>query len=207
MPVSEHPEARILPASYKQLYCLNTSSNRIPIVGNTGTTLFSDWEELGKEDQVAWNRHVYSKLNPGSTWNAADAVVDGEAAFHPATLVQKGPQEWVEISRIRPGDMLLDELEHPTRVLGIVELAGSEVQHTAGSISSAVWRRNGARNCWKQMPSQDIPSHTGLWYSLITDHGTFRIITGESVRDFTDVGIHQIAETYDWVLEALSRVH
>jgi hypothetical protein len=198
LPVSECATARLLPAKYMKLYCLNTTSNRIPIVGNAVVTLFSDWEELGTDDQMTWNRHVYTTLNPGSAWNQTEAVTEGEAAFHPATLVQKAPNEWVEISRIRPGDMILDELERPTRVLGVVELAGSE-----GS-PSAVWRRTNPRACWKQ-GSASLASHDSqqVWYSLVTDHGTFRIITGESVRDFTDVGMHKIAETYDWVLDAL----
>lgn len=207
MPVTEHPESRLLPAAYMHLYCLNSTSNRIPIVGNTGIVTFSDWEELGAEDQLTWNQHVYQQLNPGFKWNPNDAVVDGEAGFHPATLVQKSLNEWVEISRIRPGDTILDEQERATRVLGVVELAGFEVPYTRGPLSNAVWRRKSPRDCWKQESSiKDVPSHTGSWYSLVTDHGTFRIITGEAVRDFTDVGIHRISETYEWVLEALSAV-
>ncbi len=209
MPVAGHPAATPLPPAILRIFCLNTESHRIPVRNaEGGTTTFADWEELGDGEQTTWNQHVFGELNPGFTWNAGEAIVEGEAGFHPATLVQTGPQQWVEISRLRPGDTVLDEEERPSRVLGVVELANGEVGAITGSMSNAVWRRKAARDCWKQGGSSgsttaQTPAHTGSWYSLVTDRGSFRLITGERVRDFTDVGIHRIGGTYDWVLDAL----
>jgi hypothetical protein len=210
IPVSQHPEATLLPPVIKRIYCLNTASHKIPVRTMEGDSmLFADWEELGDEDQLTWNRHVFGELNPGFPWNSAEAVTDSEAAFHPSTLVQTGLHQWIEISRLRPGDTVLDEEGRSSRVLGIVELANTEV--VGGPISTGVWRRMNGRECWKQgntaattaTTATTFSANADTYYSLITDRGTFRLITGECVRDFTDVGIHKIGETYGWVLDAL----
>jgi hypothetical protein len=203
--VADHPAAKKLPPAYMRVYCLNTTTHRIPVHTRTGTFWFADWEELGEDapQQALWNRHVFEHLNPGTAWRPSAAT--GEAGFHPATMVQTGPQQWTEISRLRPGDQVLDEEERPTRVLGVVELAAGEVEHVTGCMSAAVWRRRGARDCWEQ-GQQSVPAaHHGSWHSLVTEAGTFRLITGERVRDFTDVGIQHIQGTYGWVLEALAK--
>lgn len=204
IPVAKHPRAKPCTAATMRLFCLNTASNRIPIRNATGsTTFFADWEELGTENQLTWNRYVHTQLNPGATWQPDAAVVTGEAGFHPATIVQTGINQWTEISRLRPGDTVLDEHERVSRVLGVVELAGTEVCEVTGCMSVSVWRRMGYRTAWQQGITGLPTSHAGTWHSIITDHGTFRIITGETVRDFTDVGISHIHDTYGWVLEAL----
>jgi hypothetical protein len=203
--VATHPRAQRCTAATMRLYCLNTSSNRIPVQNATGSvTLFADWEELGSDDQLQWNQHVFTALNPGATWQPERAVITGEAGLHPATLVQTAHNQWTEISRLRPGDTVLDEEERPSRVLGVVELAGSEVDEVRGTLSNAVWRRKSQRELWLQGAAGAPKAHAGTWHSIITDRGTFRVITGELVRDFTDVGIQHIHKTYGWVLAALA---
>lgn len=193
IPVAQHPNAQPLPPQTMRLYCLNTTTNRIPVYSTVGTLVFSDWEELGDEDQAAWNRHVYTELNPGAS--CMPAAVSGEAGHSPTTLVQTehGP---VPISDLRPGDTVLDATGRPTRVLGSVKLAEAN--------PAAVWRL--ADGLWQQGSEGEgecNETSTGAWYSLVTEAGTF--CTTQPVRDFTDVGITRIQATYGWVLEALDR--
>ncbi len=212
--VADHPAAKRVhggtPGALHTLYCLNTTTQRIPVVGNTaGVRIFSDWEEITEDAQLAWNKIVFEALNPGMKWEAAAANVDSEAAFHPATRVQCPKQDYVEIAKIRPGMYVLDELGLPTRVLGVVAIANDEVESTNGFMSAAVWRRSSPRSAWTQdtVAATDggHPAHTGHWYSLITESGTFKLIKDVAVRDFTDVGLHEIAKTYTWVLEVLGK--
>ena len=184
--VADHPDAVLLQAEEPLLYCLNTESQRIPVLSSAGILLFADWEELSDEDQMPWNEFVFRTLNPGKTWNAEDAVI-AEAGFAPSTLIQT-PLGPVPIESLRPGTNVLDE-KGVTRVLGVVELEEAAL--------SAVWREIGG--CWKQ----GLSGNTGKGYALVTESGTYLTPYG-AVRDFTDVG-SALSDSYDWVLNALRK--
>jgi hypothetical protein len=211
MHVADHPDAvPWKPGTSPRLFCLNTTSHRIFVKPPAGMDIitFADWEELedDQEQQMAWNRFVHMQLNPGIPWTPEKAVVQGEAAFHPATQVLMPQQTHMAIEFLRPGMIVLNANWEPTRVLGIVKLAPTEVKSVTGAMSSAVWRQKVVRGPWSQGNVRiSAPAHKGAWYSIITDSGSFRLLTGEAVRDFTDVGMGGIEESYEWVLEALGR--
>ena len=46
-----------------EIYCLNTSSHRIPVVGLTKSYEFADWEELDGDEMDDWSELVYYILN------------------------------------------------------------------------------------------------------------------------------------------------
>lgn len=207
--VADHPDSvpLVLPAS-PRLFCLNTTTHRIPVRPGDASDplLFADWEELDEdtEQQMEWNRFVHTQLNPGAPWLPERAITQEEAAFHPATQVLMPMQTHIAMEHLRPGMIVLDASWQPTRVLGIVKLASTEVKSVTGAISAAVWRQKAPRGAWEQGHTRiSAPAHKGAWYSVITESGTFRLLTGEAVRDFTDVGMGAIEESYEWVLEAL----
>ena len=186
MHVADHPYAVLVQTEEQRLYCLNTESQRIPVLSSIGTLLFADWEELADADQMTWNEFVFRTLNPGETWKAEEAVI-AEAGFAPSTLIQT-PQGTIPIESLYPGTIVLDEKGDPTRVLGVVELEEVTL--------SAVWRWDG---CWKQ----GLSGYVGNGYSLVTEAGTFLTPYG-AVRDFTDVG-SALSDSYEWVLDALRK--
>ena len=202
--VAHHPAAKRLAAGERRLFCLNTTSHRIPVQSQAGILQFADWEELEEKDLATWNAHVFTTLNPGATWNSQDAVLQGEAVFHPATMVELPQQRAIELGQLRPGMIVLNAEGQPTRVLGVVEVAASEVPATNGAMSAAVWRRTSPRGLWTQGSPTSGPAYCA-WRSIITEHGTFLLHNGIAVRDYTDVGIDAIGETYEWVLEALGQ--
>ncbi len=217
--VHDYEHAQPIPqTSESVLYCLITSTHRIPVVAPTvtehgaGVLEFADWEEISNdEDLKRWHTQVFETLNdcgvvpePTADILHSEAVVSGRTKIW-TTL---GP---VEIRGIHPGDVVLDEHGKPTVVTGVVCVDKSQVQaaaHLGGDawISAAAWTSSDAKT-WKH------PDHTmcadGIheWYSLFTESGTFRLCEvgalGLHVRDFTDIGADRIHETYDWVLDSL----
>lgn len=203
--VSDHPDV----GTYKvpkpdRVYCLNTSTHRIPIYAPdlAKSVLFADWEELEvEEDLEAWNRMVHTCLNPGMTHTPQQADLTNEAVFHPATQVETphGPRD---IASLRPGDFVLDAHKMPTRVTGIVR---AEIPtQAAHGMSGAAWIQKTPRDAWTQVaahrsymnalaPPACISSKP--WISLYTQAGTFRLeALGFAVRDFSDVGIDKMED-------------
>lgn len=218
--VHDYEHARpIPPTSESVLYCLITSTHRIPVVAPTltqhgaGVLEFADWEEISdNEDLKRWHTQVFETLNgcgvaapePSADVLHSEAVVSGRTKIW-TTL---GP---VEIRGIHPGDVVLDEHGKPTVVTGVVCVDESQVRaaaHLGGDawISAAAWTSSDAKT-WKH--PEDVTNADGIheWYSLFTESGTFRLCEvgalGLHVRDFTDIGADRIHETYDWVLDSL----
>jgi hypothetical protein len=221
--VRDHPDAIRNFRWYEKpitLYCLSTTTHRIPIVSlNTNTAghiirkriLFSDWEELTEDDetvQLKWNRHVFETLNPGAEWDANSAEVRSEAVIQASIKVRTPSRGDLEISNIRPGMEVLDAVGQPTRVVGVVRTAWNQVKSTTagGSISGAAWIRDDTNGIWKQMPTNSGPPSSKMpWYSLFTEAGTYMLKSGVGIRDFSDVGLDNISETYSWVLDVLKK--
>ncbi len=189
--VKDHPNARQQPPQSIPLYCLLTSHQRIPILSEMGVLEFADWEEIGENDQMEWNRFVFETLNPGIDWSAEKADVEGEAALHPATRVLCA-DGWKPISTIRPGMFVMDGTGCLTEVLGHVVIASEYV--------GSSWQQKGV--FWQQVRIPVVP-HTLEYHNLLTRAGSFMLETG-AVRDFSDVGIDTLPNSYEWVLEKLT---
>lgn len=215
--VHEHPDAvSVLPTSDSMLYCLITSTHRIPVVASDGSVLeFADWEEISSDDDLKqWHAQVFTTLN-GTTAGLSEPSAD---ILHSEAVVSGRTKIWttlgpVEIRGIRPGDVVLDANGKSTVVKGVVCVDGSQVctaSHLGGDawISAAAWTSNDAKT-WNHPEPEHLVPADGIyeWYSLFTESGTFRLCEvgalGLHVRDFTDIGPDRIQETYDWVLESL----
>lgn len=195
--VANHPSAVSLPPQETKLYCLITSNQRIPILTEKGIVEFADWEEIDEEGQADWNRFVFETLNPGCIWNPSMAILEGESVFHPSTKV-RCPEGSRCISTLHPGMMVLDANGEPTRIVGVVDMDSS--------CAGTAWTyRNGK---WQQITTE-TPNSTLGYVSLITEAGTFQIEsdnTWQVIRDFTDVGLRNLPNSYGMVLNQVSQM-
>jgi hypothetical protein len=220
--VRNHPDAVLLASGAVELYCLITSSHTIPVLSNNGPLVFADWEEIETADELRqWHRHVFTTLNG----DASAAYVEPSTVALASEAVLTGPTRvWtplgpVSIRGISPGTFGLDAAGKPTRVTGVVcvannQVAGARALNACGAyISAGAWvQRHHDAATWTQ-PEPDSAaaplSDDVLWYSLFTESGTFRLCEdteiGTNVRDFSDVGADNLAQTYGWVLRALER--
>jgi hypothetical protein len=191
--VMNHPDAVLLPKQEVPLYCLLTSTQRIPVMTTKGCIEFADWEEIDQSGQTAWNQYVFEALNPGIAWDPTkmDVDIEGEAVFAPNTKVRCG-DGYQAIGSIYPGMIVMDADEIPTRVVGRVVM-NSEC-------AGQPWRR--INGIWRQADRDSYSPHA-LAYSLLTESGTFLTEAG-AVRDFSDVGIQGLPNTYEWVLKHVS---
>ena len=211
--VENHPDAKLLTEKVPFTYCLITSNRKIPVsLSNNTVQIFADWEELSEdEDLLAWHRQVHTTLNESTKHYAkpSNESLASEAVFTENTKIWTltGP---AHIRGIRPGDSVMDMSGNPTKVSGVVKVSGSEV-HAAIPLgnnayaSASVWIQDSKGN-WAQPPLCTI-HHEECWYSLFTESGSFALFQdnypGMAVRDFSDIGVNRIDETYDWVLYSL----
>ncbi len=211
MHVCDHPNAHAVPyAPHSRLYCLITSDHHISVVGNAGPLDFADWEEIDTADLEVWNAFVQTTLNTKQrVQKPTEMQLNSEAAFTGKTRVWT-PVGPAEIRGIHPGSILMDAGGKPTRVTGIVRLAASEIAgavklDTDAYASAGAWIH--VDGAWKQPHGANESPAEQTWYNIFTESGTFRLCCGQHigtpVRDFTDVGPEQIADTYEWVLRTL----
>ncbi len=207
--VRDHPYANRLPGYSGKLYCLSTTDH---VIETAPGLTFADWEELDSEaDLLDWYKEVYARLNNTDAARPKPVALDQEAAFSGKTrvLTSLGP---VEIRNATPGMKVYDQDNKLTRIIGLVRLAPTQIKSVVridsdAYASAAIWRKSG--NVWKQ-PSvselQTVPECKS-WYHLFTESGTFRLCgaDGDAVRDFSDVGVDTLEETYGWVLNAVAR--
>lgn len=209
-----------------RVYCLNTTSNIIPVqsplsADGSVTVRFRDWEEIDNEDEVAqreWHSLLLRLLNPNTT-TAADAATDLPAE---TPLMSGRIAVYIADGTVRPiRDVRVgDHVEGGGMVLGIVEgVSTIPVNHEVPSPStpwhSMLYVLQGTEE-WVRISSQGAPTslqdQTG--YQLITETGVFRVLLPSAssassassfataayyVRDFTEIGHDRIHETYDFV--------
>jgi hypothetical protein len=190
----------------ERLYCLNTSNRLIPIVNETGATvLFRDWEEIAEDDekgQQGWAQMVASMI--GSMRPTTDQ--DTFCLMDPRIKIPtpNGPKS---LEEMQIGDKIELSYNRSTRVIGIVE--GLVIgQATSDWLSGCIEK--------KYTPTGLIHHRlTTLQHStdfikgkhLITDSGLLVVHINGSVRqlrDFTEVGIDRIHETYPFVARRLA---
>jgi hypothetical protein len=207
--VAEDSRAKPITDRVSRLYCLNTSDRLIPIVNQSGVTvLFRDWEEIAEDDEVGqtgWNRMVASmigSMRPESKDEDTFCLMDPR--IHIPT-----PNGRKTLDSIMIGDEIELSYNSNTKVLGIVE-----------GLAKGNSRANWFSGCIEKIFSPTGPIHrriTTLTEStdlirgkhLITDSGILVVYASGSVhhlRDFTEVGIDRIHETYPFVARRLAAV-
>jgi hypothetical protein len=104
----------------------------------------------------------------------------------------------VRLDQVRIGDLIESE-QGVTRVLGLVK------GHIEGA-SSGLWTASCIKKeGYKWIRCSTVKEGTDLLEGLhlITESGVFQVYKGDLFRDFTEVGIHRIHETYPYVASRL----
>jgi hypothetical protein len=210
--VEDHPDALPVWPSAQPVYCLITSNQKIQVLSVAGPLVFADWEELSSEDTdslLRWNRQVYIMLNNAVPYaSVSETNYLSEAGVSGTTHVMT-PVGLCEIRGIRPGDSVLDSTGKFTRVCGLVKLQGSTARgmytiNNNAAISAGAWIRLHPDAEWDQLSPNSDHSEPQL-YNLFTESGSFRICEQAFIdmRDFSDIGIDKIHESYEWVLQSV----
>lgn len=197
------------------VYCFNTTSNNIPIIGTTSPILYRDWEELGNEDvkgQFLWNYLILSELNRYTNYNEwkKDIASNCDVALLGKNVKVKTANGWKPISTISfRGGTVLNRHGKEQGVRGVIhgEVENAESGTTDAWHTELYEEQNGV---WKKGNSTVIHGAENIvGMSLITDDGEFIIwdeVTKKEViiRDFTEVGYKKIHETYPFIAARLS---
>lgn len=229
--VRDYPDATTsgsCTATPLQLWCLTTTTRRIPVQGLTSAHIFADWEEIPDgQAQHEWYEHVWATLNPEhQVVSPLRSELDAEAGLSPDCRVPvaswMGRRQLRRAMDVRIGDWLYTRTGALTRVVGIVELAGDQVTDAvelrddpageANIISVGSWLRRQDEDVWqhpRKLPVRDL--HPVRWVHFYTTSGEFQIGGGTwSVRDASDVGLGQLSRLVDdVVLDAMveDRLH
>lgn len=202
--VRNHPDAVLESPplwSATDLWCLTTTTRRIPCQSAGGVLLFADWEEIDEEDTGAlkkWFKAVWRTLNKEEPppHGVAEYILESEAGIAPDCKVMC--QTWWGQPIAKPirdiciGDRVFDGPDSTTLVIGKALIAGDQttdaVEVGVGQIvSCACWTQQGG--IWKPVagPIRDI--HLVAWQQLYTQSGQFILEGGIPMRDASDVGL------------------
>jgi hypothetical protein len=197
----------------QKIYCLNTSNRYIPIKSpiTDNYVYFRDWEELNEHDQqglLLWHKHVLELLNIDK--NTESAILnsqfhnDSYYALPEYTRVFVYNKGFIHIKHLQIGDYILDRHNEYTKVIGL-----HMTKTTSSSYPVIYWDDN--TNYWirRIIPlhrtSNDI-HHNSYFYMPITVSGTLYAHINNKhilIRDFTEVGIHDIHKTYAFTSDRL----
>jgi hypothetical protein len=202
--VDKDSRAQLCAERVDRLYCLNTSNQIIPVLTANGKSiLFRDWEEIDSRDiigQKGWNQQVSSLLKGLTGKEAATFCLMDPAIGIPTSTGIK------PLSSIQIGDSIELSYNNHTRVIGIVE---GQIE----GIYSPHWMSSCIEKTFKPTVYHRITTvkqgSTELLRGkhLITDSGKLIAhVKGHVIqmRDFTEVGIDNIHQTYPFIAERLA---
>ncbi|NDE14516.1 hypothetical protein EBZ80_06250 [bacterium] len=226
--VSAHPAARRVERTWaewlwrlgtwrpvvRDLWCLTTTTRRIPVRGNAGSILFADWEELAEGDlegQRDWHAEVWRTLNGPAVPpdRPTPTHLDATAALAPDTYVIMGAGPMRRIEEVRIGDKVRSPGGHSVMVVGRVEMrrmdVGGAVSLGEGGpvVSAGCWVRRPTTGVWAPAATEGrfVATHnnpSSYWYHLYVSGGAF-LVTGSDgttpiveIRDASDVGLERL---------------
>lgn len=160
-----------LSESPKQMYCLITSTRKIPVVsnidGSESIVEFADWEEYDDEDiddLYEWNKKVFDILNNTETSytkpNLQTIKSESAVAYETFIHTQFGKQK---IHTIKPGMFVYDENNTLTKVLGVVKIDPKTITgfypisiSSSSAISNASWIKSINTPCYTQISTNSL---------------------------------------------------
>lgn len=231
-PVRDHPDAEPVDLTVRdwlsggrELWCLTTTTRRIPLANDSGKDLlFADWEEIDAEDEkslVAWYREVWRTLNGVHQPAMAPQprVLRAEAGLAPDCHVVcvdwLGRHSLRRIMDVNVGDHVVCGAngESTTLVVGKVRLAGDQSTDAVslpdgGIVSCATWISDSGRNLWTPAANAHpvCELHPTHWEHLYTASGDFWVGNCR-VRDASDVGLEGLRTLVEDVVLPTKKEH
>jgi hypothetical protein len=206
-----------------RVYCLNTTSRMIPIIGLSGCHYFRDWEELEEEDEEGhrlWRKTVYAMLNGRHSDTLHDSEDTEWKEDQSIPLVGQDTLVWTilgwrKITDLKVGDVICDSDGGSQNILGIVK-GETVIGNEKGKATGQLW--DGSQGGWiKKMTAEGVAwkrrkdrqeGMEGVGWNLITERGEWVVLgrngERETVSDFTEVGHIRIRELYSLVSDRLS---
>lgn len=200
------------------IYCLNTSLHKIPVEGVTKQWVYADWEELDSESMEDWSDLVYYLLNnfEKRVGKVSVSVLDSETGFVPEQRVplrRHGEFHETCMGNLKLGDTILDGQGNWTTVTGLVKTTVDE-NNSFGYfnntlMSGANWVLDQTDNAWKHVAEtnqwQEAQHPASYMISIFTESGTFNL-DGNVFRDFSDIGLDNIHNSYNFTLSRLKHL-
>lgn len=195
-----HPAA-VPAASIPRLWCLSTSTNRIPVAGMFGRVFeFTDFEETSDPATVAAAQRTAEEGLNGSG-RAGPTVDDYSLGIDPTCRVHMLHGNWVQASQLRVGDALAGG----GNIVGIVremceDLRISPCGHYVSAAQLVLWegRWQRAAHIWP------LASGAQVLVQVLLDASRPFTIGGEgemySVRDYTEWEERPMQALYDAAL-------
>jgi hypothetical protein len=208
----KHPAAR--PAkSHPYIYCLSTSTHRIPVVSLEHFRRpieFADYEESSDPAVVASAQAAAERALNGSDAGAAvgPTVPDYSLGIAPGMQIQMAGGTWRSIALVKVGD----HLASGAHVTGVVREECSDVYHTPGGIRitgaqlvhlSGKWVR--AAHVFEKVEPETTDVYTHVF---VSNNGPFAIANREAtemlwIRDYAEWSGPETQEPYDAALAAI----
>lgn len=175
----------------KNVYCLITANNTIPILDNYGKIHhFSDYIETKDDAVMKYQRNlIYNSLsmnvqNVPLDYNLVDSI----------TPIQMDNKNYIKISDIHIGDKLYDN----NTVIGVIQqyvnqLETITIDNILYSVSNIIYDKG----AWINIKSLDISNHitnySGIMYNLITTKGFYQT-DKFIIRDYLELHSPKIYE-------------
>ena len=204
IPVAQHPRASLSMQPSPLLICLRTSTRNIPLQGLTRTWTFRDWEELPlnlPSSDTIWDFLVSEILNEREPQSPTPTEIP---LLKPTceVLYQTGERRY--ISEVQIGDTIYCSKGF-TKVTGIYK--GEARFGKESPLTDGIWMQSLGQSDWNH-PSEPSTGHPEAGFHLTTESGCFWIQTKNLsgfVRDFTEVGAHDLSLTYRYTRQLLKK--
>jgi hypothetical protein len=158
-----------------------------------------------------WDKLVYKMINPHTIYHESDEyALKSESGFSedtPILCLINSEQKYKNIRDVSIGDIIKDN-NGWTKVVGTVATHSSQIVQTGlingitGSCANWIYNNNGVWKRASQIENWRTINNNNILFSLFTESGTFTI-NNMNIRDFSEVGLHNINSTYEFTLSRL----
>ena len=194
--VSHHPDSVPSSVTDTEVFCLTTSSRKIPVLG-TKRIIFADWEEISETDVEslqAWYKRVYQMLNGSQPSTVPDLSHD--AGFSPETSVTLETGHIVPALTIKLGDRLIDG-----EVTGITQIEATDTVLVHGTwISVGSWIYDPVKHTWDICGSKATIRQPLIHFYTTSGIVTLNGLTGIKIRDASEVGLDTIGSLVNEII-------
>lgn len=200
---AQHPSASLSMSKCNRLVCLRTSTRNIPLHGLSTVWFFRDWEELPSNlpsSDTFWDVLVSEILNQKPSMHTPEA--------HPLLLkscrVMYKTGEMRSIGEVRIGDCIYSS-QGFTTVTGLYN-GRAEFGYNQ-EMTDGVWVKPLGQTEWAH-PTFNGETTYQEGFHLTTESGCFWVQTKDFsgyIRDFTEVGAHNLFLTYNYTRSLLKK--